>query len=518
MCTSIEKKYAKISGPSTMRHGKDLSGIAKGAGIIFAGKIFGAIVQYVQLIVISKILGVRLLGGFLLGMTIVNIAGLISRLGLDLGVVKFVAQYIGTKDMARVKGVIITALVVSGLSGIVVALLLYFCADPLAHLFEGKPGFERVVQMLGATLPFTTIMLIALAATQGARIMRYSTYAQYITLPLINLTGILFFYFLGFTLNGVIGAFFLATIVAMLLALLFLLKTFPEALTTQPIFEHKKLFSVSLPLCMVIFLSFIVLWTDTIMLGYFKSSAEVGVYNTAMKTAMLISIILASFNAMFAPVIADFYSGQELARLEVLFKVVTKWIFIASLPFFFIMTLLSGEIMHVFGQEFAVGSLPLRILAFTHVINASAGCVGFMLAMSGRQKIVMYNNFAVFLINLLFNYYLIPQYGMVGAALATGIATISVNCLMITEVYLIFKMHPFSSKLVKPILFGGSIFICFGLLKFVTPDTHYLVQLALYPTFFLILFFWAFYKWSLAQEDEFMVEMIKSKIPFSRAL
>ncbi len=496
----------------------ELCGIAKGAGINFLGKIFSALFQYVYLIVISKILGASILGGFLLGLTVINFAALISRLGLDVGVIKFVAQYCACRDMKRVKGVVTVALIISGIAGVVIALLIFCNATFLSDFFSGKPSFKQVIKVLSLTIPMISLMWITLSATQGAKIMKYTTYAQHLTLPMVNLSVVLLLYWFGLKLDGVVAAFVISTIIVTLLSFLFLGRTFPLWQQIQPIFEVKALLSVSMPLFLVVFLNFGLLWTDTIMLGYFKSSAEVGIYNVVVKTALLISMILTSFNAIFAPVISDLHSRNQLRRLESLFKTVTKWILVISLPVFSVMTVLSSNILSLFGPDFVHGARSLQILAFAQLVNAGVGSVGFILAMTGRQQLVMLNTLIIFLVNVGLNYCLIPQYGMIGAATASGTATILLNLLMLIEVGMILRITPFNSQFFKVLALGVAIFILMLLAKLFGPQLNNFFELILYPVIFARLFFLLFLRWGAGEEDTLILSMIKSKIPLVRSL
>ncbi len=495
---------------------KDLHDIASGAGIAFFGKILGAVLQYVHLVVISKILGVDLLGSVLLGMTIVNLLGILSRMGLDTGAVKFVAQYAGENDLDRAESLLLTAFAVAGISGALVSLLLGLNADFIAVFFDGKPHLNEIIRFVGMTVPFTSIMLIALAGTQAARVMKYTTYTQYGALPLLNLSLVGVFYLLGFDLNGVIWALILSTIASTALSIFYLSRFFPlrKALSFSFTGSNQELFSISIPLGLVFLLSCIVLYTDTIMLGYFKSSAEVGIYNPAMKTALLTSLIYASFNAIFTPIIAELYSKKLLERLEVLYKVVAKWIFSITLPLFFVMTLLSQEIMLIFGAEFVQGALPLVVLSFSYLVNAAVGSTGYLLAMAGRHKLVLYNTIAILALNFLLNYLMIPRYGINGAAFASCTATVAVNVLMLAEVYLLMKMHPFSMKFVRPFLIGSVLFALFLISKSWISDLHYMLRILIVSTLYLILFFGAIYRWSLSEEDQFIIDLIIEKIPW----
>jgi O-antigen/teichoic acid export membrane protein len=89
--------------------------------------------------------------------------------------------------------------------------------------------------------------------------------------------------------------------------------------------------------------------------------------------------------------------------------------------------LLAPWILKLFGQEFVAGTESLRILCIGQIINASTGSVGLILNMTGHEK---YNVMSLSLgtgINLLLNLLLVPQFGLIGAAIAAATSMIVWN-------------------------------------------------------------------------------------------
>jgi len=77
--------------------------------------------------------------------------------------------------------------------------------------------------------------------------------------------------------------------------MMYMVKKSPLAVGTNDVSNPmtKKLLSFSVPLLAVSMLMMVMSWTDTLMLGYFKSPDVVGLYNAALPLANLnhISII-----------------------------------------------------------------------------------------------------------------------------------------------------------------------------------------------------------------------------------
>ena len=119
----------------------------------------------------------------------------------------------------------------------------------------------------------------------------------------------------------------------------------------------KDILDVSLPMLLSSSLFLIIQWTDTIMLGIFRTETEVGVYNVALKVAMLTSVGLFAINSIAAPKFAEFYGKEDMKGLGKVAQQSTKLIFWSSFPILLILFIFPSFILGVFGEEFKVGAL-----------------------------------------------------------------------------------------------------------------------------------------------------------------
>jgi len=359
-------------------------------------------------------------------------------------------------------------------------------------------------------------MTISLSCTRGFKIMKYAVYTQDLFLHTFNLILVGIFIFLGMKLYGVASAYMITLFIAAILSMYFLIKTFPEIVHTKTITENKKLFRFSIPLLLVFVVNLIIMWTDTLMLGYFKTFREVGIYSAALRTAMFIATFIICFNPIFAPVISDLHNKREMKKLKSLFKTVTKWIYMASFPLFLLLVLLSKEVMSMFGPEFIAGSVPLIILAFANVISAGTGCVGYMVTMSGKQDLMMYNSLGVCLLNIILNYLLIPSYGIVGASIASGMSLTVYALILLIEVYVLLKIHPYNIMFLKITLLGLLLFGIFSLLKYTMPDLTAVQRVLFSVPVFLSVFVWMIHRWGTDESDRYIVDVFKKHLSRER--
>ncbi len=179
-------------------------------------------------------------------------------------------------------------------------------------------------------------------------------------------------------------------------------------------------------------------WTDTIMLGMFRTEKEVGIYNVALKLAALTSITLFAINTIAAPKFAEFWGRRDIKGLGRVAQQSTKLIFWTSFPILLSFWLFPSYILSVFGSEFKAGVIALMILTFGQFVNAISGSVGYILQMTEKQKIFQNIILIATVINIILNAILIPKFGINGAAFASMVSLVFWN---LTSVFYIINKY-----------------------------------------------------------------------------
>jgi len=75
-----------------------------------------------------------------------------------------------------------------------------------------------------------------------------------------------------------------------------------------------------------------------------------------------------------------------------------------------------------FGPEYTDGSLALVTLALGFFTHSVAGPNVNTLTAIGRTRIIMWDNLLAGVTNIALNFALIPEYGILGAAVATAVS------------------------------------------------------------------------------------------------
>jgi O-antigen/teichoic acid export membrane protein len=129
--------------------------------------------------------------------------------------------------------------------------------------------------------------------------------------------------------------------------------------------------------------------------------------------------------------------------------------------------------------------------------------------MTGRQKIELVNSILIVILNILLNLFFIPLYKEIGAAIATCISIVLINFLRLTEVFYIFRIHPYNLSYWKPVVAGVvSYFIWFGVTIFIPIHGYYWIPGALILSIIYILFILLF---RFDEDDIVILYPIKEK-------
>jgi O-antigen/teichoic acid export membrane protein len=266
---------------------------------------------------------------------------------------------------------------------------------------------------------------------------------------------------LGWGLRGALGAMLISNYVGAALAAIALLRLLGKP-TAPPRYDLRQLFVFSSVSWLASLASAGLIWADTILLGVYKTSADVGVYQVATRVVMLAAFVMAPVNAAFAPRIADLYQRHRMDSLHRTYVAATSWILRLSLPAFVVCMVMPKELLSLFGNRFVVGASVTVILAIGKLVDSATGPCGLMLNMSGRPGLSLVDNVGVLIANVLLNIWLIPQHGIVGSACAWAISLGLVNIVRVLQVRAVLGMFPFGIGEVKALVAAG-IAALFGL-------------------------------------------------------
>ncbi|AIY90168.1 flippase [Geoglobus acetivorans] len=439
-----------------------LQRIARGTGIVFAGTVISMFFGFLSRTLIARYFSVGEYGVYNLAITILSVALVIVTLGFPSSLPREIAVY-REKEPSKVKTLISTALTTVALTSAVWTIVLVLGAEDLARIFSDE-RLVYAVEVTALALPFSALTGVIISITQGFGRVREKVYFQNIVYPVFWLVFVLLIVALDLHFSTIFWAYVLAQSITFFLLFFEVIRT--EIFGIGPYLNRnigKELIKFSVPLMLTGIAGFVMTWMDTLMLGYYKSSEIVGLYSAATPLARLLPIFLNSAAFLYPSIISRLYAHEKLTEMKRAYQVLTKWIFLLTLPLFSIMMLFpAATIAFFFGPNYISASQALQILALGFMFHTFLGLNGLSLVVIGESRFIMVSSILSSILNLMLNALLIPVYGMSGAATATAVSYIAGNVLVSIKLYRETKIHPFSRNYVKPLTIS---FLLLGLIQ-----------------------------------------------------
>lgn len=199
----------------------------------------------------------------------------------------------------------------------------------------------------------------------------------------------------------------------------------------KPAYASRAWLAASLPLALISGIQLVDQNIDVLVLGLFRSHAEVGIYKIVYTGASLVTFIMQPTSLVISPHIARLYAQGDLKGLQRIMTLSTRAILFCAAPAALVLVIFGGLILHlVFGADYIAGRLPLAILAIAQLANAATGCVTASLIMTGHEKDAALGVGIGALINTLLDFTLIPHFGMAGAACASATSVLIWNVVL----------------------------------------------------------------------------------------
>jgi len=490
-----------------------LTSVAKGATIIFGGMIAGNLLGMVNQIILGRYLGPENYGLFNLSMSVVMIAGTLSVFGLFGSLPRFIPYHLEKNERNIVRSVIDFGSLFCFSLGVLFAVVIFLLADRLAVGIFHDARLEPVLKIFAVVIPFHSLQQVLKATVRGFKAVKYEALLFNIGSRIVTISVFLLSLLFLHRLYGAVIAFIAGIIVTTIVAIWLIRKRiFPDYRECRRVHIARNLLSFSWPLALTGFTYLFVSKTDKVLLGYFLTSKDVGIYTPALVIANLLIFISSAFKYIFLPIVSEHFSKKDMAGLEPLFKSTSKWNFLIVLPIFLFILMFPKEILTIlYGSRYTSGYVALIILSLGISINDFAGTSANILVAGGRTKLNLACEVIAAVTNIVLNVILIPIYGIVGAAVATGISYLTRNISSLSFVYRVYGIHPYTKNYLNIVFSGLVAAVIVYFLKIYSPFSWWATMLILGTVFIVIYMAAALFSRSLDKNDHVILEAIERR-------
>lgn len=421
----------------------------KGGLLVFAGFVLDNIIAFFAKAISARYLGNIDYGSVALAVTVLSVLGGVLQFGLP----EAISRYLPRTDNQREKrSIVASASHIVLLSSIVAAVGLYTQADQMAtHVFS-NPGVAPILRIVAIALPFSAVIKIVIGIARGFSETVPKIATQNVTVPSSRFLFVVIAVTAGLGTVGVTWAYVLAIVAGALVAVGIVLRQHSDLIGYSFDPRHVELFSFSLPLMFSAFSGQVLMKFDTLLLGVYRDTGAVGVYDVVYSVAMLLMIMLLSFQYLAMPTFSEYHSRVEYSAMRDIYALVSKWIFFGTFPLAVAFLVFPTSVINLtFGAQYVSGAQALQVLALGFSLHAFLGPNTNALTAIGQTKFVMVVNASGAVANVALNLVMIPQYGILGAATATLAAYAGMNIVFNAFLYRKYGITPLTRQLLVPV-------------------------------------------------------------------
>lgn len=271
--------------------------------------------------------------------------------------------------------------------------------------------------------------------------------------------------FLGFTVGGLVGG----LVIGMIAGLVINYRYLSLHITRFNRGHLQSLFTFSFWIFLASSGSMVFAYADTILVGYFMSNADVGIYRVAFQLTGVAAFICSSLHFVLFPRISNWHSTGEIARVESALARAFTYSLLLAIPVVAGGMLLGKELLYyLYGSGFESGAIALVFLLLVQVANIFMYLQTMCLNAFDQPRRSFIATAIAACLNIGLNLVLIPIFGITGAAIAT-LVSITLNAL-ISYAYLSRSMHirlekrPVMNILVSTLIMVIVVFLCIAIL------------------------------------------------------
>ena len=217
---------------------------------------------------------------------------------------------------------------------------------------------------------------------------------------------------------------------------------------------------------------------DTLMVAAMIDITSTGIYAIALVITEVISKPAKAIISISSPIISASWEANDLEHIKLIYqKSSTVLLIVGWLVFLGIW----GSINDLFemmqnSEMMKKGVNVILFLGLAKMVDLATSLNTGIISYSKKYQFHFYALLILAILNIIFNLYFIPIYGLVGTAIATFCSLSLFNLVKLIFIWINFKIQPFTVATLKILLLAG---LCWVMIHFVPFNFHPIVNIML---------------------------------------
>ncbi|WP_129116669.1 flippase [Halegenticoccus tardaugens] len=403
--------------------GDDLKVILSSASLIIIGGVINSGGTLVERIVIGRLLSPDKYGEVAVALAVLTFASTFALVGFSQGIPRYLSRY---DEPADRRGVWLGGLVFTGAISLAVGAAAFLSAGRIAAALFHEPSAAALVRVFAVAIPFVVGQQIVVNTIRGYENTVYRIYVQDLFYPVGRIALIAALLWAGMGVLAAGYAYLIAAALSCLFGHYLLRRLLP---LRGPHRTHvREMLMFSAPLIVSTMMSLLLTKTDTVMVSYFKSTAEAGLYDASYAIAAGLLIVLSAFGFMFLPIASRLDADGEREEINRIYQITTKWVYVITFPGFLAFLVFPADVIRItYGAQYTSAAPSLAILSVGFFLSAAVGRNREALSAIGYTNFILVANLTGFVFNFLLNLVLIPRYSFMGAAFTSTLSSFLIH-------------------------------------------------------------------------------------------
>lgn len=377
---------------------------------LFGARFATFVTSFLTMAIVARYLGPENLGKLSYAQSFVSILSVIASLGLDQILYRDLTKYPDKEN--RILGTAIVSKFIFGILAFIIAigLSIFLGNEKILTLLIGITAFTFLINPLG------TIGILFQSRVEAKYSSQITIFLAFF-IPALKLLIIFFgkgiiYFALILLLEALISVIWSIYIYTAKLHLSLSNWQFDKTVFIQ-------LLKDAWPFLFSGLFAYLYARIDQVMLQHYLGSTEVGLYDSAVKISNLWSFLPALIITSLFPALVN---AKQTDRSEYLrrFRSLTILVMLVTLTYTLITFLLAKPlVLLIFGNSFIGSIAPLQIYIWSGAIAVLGLLVQNYLTAENRGDIYFVLTLVGAVLNIVLNLFMIPSYGMIGAAIAT---------------------------------------------------------------------------------------------------
>ena len=385
---------------------------------------------------LTRLMDISGFGQYSVVMAIIVLIGLPFAGGMPVFMLRHVSAYYATQDYARLTGLLRRSFIWVSLGTILLTFLVSIIIS--LNVFALSDVMRTLLLTALPAVSLTALILFFGSILRGFKHVILGRLGEFFVQPAILCMGLTALFFAGLQASSLtahqaislhVGSLGIAAITSLVLCIIFIPK---HVFQTEPTYDQPTWLKSAIPLIFAIGLVTLNAQIDIVMVGFMAGDEEAGYYRTASRLAAIVPFFLIAMNNAMGPSISGLYAKGDIESLQSLLIRAARIAFVLTLPLAGLLCLFPGWTLSIlFGEGFVIASAALVILVVANLFNVFMGQVGQVMALTGYENYAALAVLVSTIANIGLNFWLIPLYGIEGAAIATGSSIIIWNALLV---------------------------------------------------------------------------------------